>query len=150
MPQSLAKLLVHVVFSTKNRAHLIVPEIEEKLFGYISGIVKNNDSRLILANGTTNHLHLLISLGKANSISSLVGDIKRNSSLWIKKQDSSFYNFYWQNGYGAFSVGLTQIEDVIVYIKNQKQHHRTNDFKTEFRGFLKKYDIEFDEKYVWD
>ena len=150
MPQSLVKMLVHVVFSTKDRVNLINPEFEDKLFGYINGIVKNNDSRLILANGTTNHVHLLISLGKVTSISTLVGDIKRDSSSWIKKKDSTLDKFYWQSGYGAFSVGQTQVEDVIRYIQNQKKHHQTINFKNEFRGFLSKYDIQYDEKYVWD
>ena len=150
MPQSLVKMLVHIVFSTKDRADLITPSIENKLFGYISGIVKNNDSRLILANGTANHVHLLVSLGKTASISVLIGDIKRDSSSWIKEQDAKFLKFYWQKGYGAFSVGQTQIDEVIKYIENQKEHHKAKDFKTELRGFLNKYDINYDEKYVWD
>ncbi len=150
MPQSLVKLLVHVVFSTKNRANLITPEIEEGLFGYMHGIVENNKSKLILANGTTNHVHLLISLGKVLSISELVGDIKRDSSVWIKTKGSQFNNFHWQEGYGAFSVGQTQVADVVKYIANQKEHHKDKDFENEMRGFYRKYEIEFDERYVWD
>ena len=150
MPQSLVRMLVHVCFSTKNRADLIKPEIENDLFGYLHGIVENNKSKLILANGTANHVHLLISLGKVLSISELIGDIKRDSSSWIKKQDASFSQFYWQEGYGAFSVGQTEDETVINYIAKQKEHHETKDYKTEFRGFLKKYNIDYDEKYVWD
>lgn len=129
---------------------MITLEIEKGLFGYINGIVENNKSKLILANGTQNHIHLLILLGKTISISELIGDIKRDSSSWIKKQDLSFKDFYWQEGYGAFSVGQTEDELVIEYIKNQKEHHKTKDYKTEFRGFLKKYKIEYDEQYVWD
>jgi putative transposase len=150
MPQSLVRNLIHVCFSTKNRVDLIKPEIENDLFGYMHGIVENNKSKLISANGTTNHVHLLISLGKVLSISELIGDIKRDSSSWIKKQDANFSNFYWQEGYGAFSVGQTEDETVIKYIANQKEHHETKDYKTEFRGFLKKYKIDYDEKYVWD
>jgi putative transposase len=90
MPQSLVKILIHAVFSTKNRADLIIPEIENNLFGYMSGIVENNKSKLILANGTTNHIHLLISLGKTLSISELIGDIKRDSSVWIKNKIRNF------------------------------------------------------------
>lgn len=150
MPQSLVKMLIHVVFSTKNRADLIFPEVENDLFGYLNGIIGNNDSKLILANGTTNHVHLLISLGRTIAISDLVGDVKRDSSKWIKKRDSKFKEFYWQEGYGAFSVGQTQIEDVMKYIANQKQHHKTKDFKDEMRGFYRKYGIEYDERYVWD
>lgn len=149
MPQSLVKILVHTVFSTKNRTDLIVPEIEEGLFGYMHGIVENNKSKLILANGTTNHVHLLISLGKTMDISDLVGDIKRGSSVWIKEQ-GDFRNFYWQEGYGAFSIGQSQVPVVMKYIENQKQHHAEKDFQTEFRALLKKYQVEYDERYVWD
>lgn len=150
MPQSLVRNLIHVCFSTKNRADLISPEIESELYGYIHGIIENNKSKLILANGTANHIHLLISLGKTLSISELVGDIKRSSSTWIKTQNKTFKDFYWQEGYGAFSVGQTEDEIVMKYIANQKEHHKTKDYKTEFRGFLKKYNIEYDERYVWD
>jgi putative transposase len=150
MPQSLVKMLVHIVFSTKNREDLILPGIESSLFGYMHGIVENNKSKLILANGTTDHVHLLISLGKTLSISELVGDIKRDSSSWIKKEGSDFKNFYWQEGYGAFSVGQTQVGEVMKYIESQKEHHKSKDFKTEFRGFLNKYEMEYDERYVWD
>jgi len=129
---------------------MITPEIEDGLFGYIHGIVENNNSKLIIVNGTSNHVHLLISIGKVMSLSELIGDIKRDSSVWIKKQNVNFNNFYWQEGYGAFSVGQTEDEVVIKYIANQKEHHKTKDYKTEFRGFLKKYKIEYDERYVWD
>ncbi len=150
MPQSLVKLLIHVVFSTKNRADLINPEIEDGLFGYLHGIVENNKSKLILANGTANHVHLLISLGKVISISELVGDIKRSSSVWIKTQDFQFKSFHWQEGYGAFSIGQTQVEDVMKYIANQKERHKNKSFENEMRDFYRKYEIEFDERYVWD
>jgi putative transposase len=150
MPQSIYKMLVHIVFSTKNREDLIHHEIENRLFGYIHGIVENNNAKLIIANGTSNHIHLLISLPKKIDISELIGDIKRDSSSWIKQQDSQFSNFYWQRGYGAFSVGQTEIEIVKNYIAKQKEHHQKKDFKSEFRGFLNKYEIEYDEKYVWD
>lgn len=150
MPQSLFKILVHIVFSTKNRANLIAPEIENDLFGYIHGIIENNGSKLIIANGTANHIHLLISLGKKIDIPELVGDIKRDSSSWIKKQNTSFSNFYWQKGYGAFSIGQSQVPTVVNYIKKQKEHHKQQDFKSEFRALLTKYEIDFDERYVWD
>lgn len=150
MPHSLFKLLVHIVFSTKNRADFIVPEVEESLFRYIHGIVENNDSKLIIGNGTANHIHLLISVGKKTNIPDLIGDIKRGSSIWIKKQNKNFSDFYWQAGYGAFSIGQSQIVTVVNYIKKQKEHHKKQDFKDEFRTLLKKYEIEYDERYVWD
>ncbi len=150
MPQSLFKILVHIVFSTKNRADLIAPEIENDLFGYIHGIVENNGSKLIIANGTTNHIHLLVSLVKKIDIPELIGDIKRDSSRWVKEQNGGYSNFYWQKGYGAFSIGQSQVPTVINYIKNQKEHHTKQDFKDEYRALLKKYEIDHDERYVWD
>lgn len=149
MPQSLFKLLVHIVFSTKNRADLIAPEIENDLFGYMRGIVENNDAKLIIANGTTNHVHLLISLPKKIDVPELIGDIKRDTSKWIKS-DKGVTDFYWQKGYGAFSVGQSQVEVLINYIKRQKEHHAKQDFKDEFRTLLKRYEIDYDEQYVWD
>lgn len=150
MPQSLFKMLAHIVFSTKNRADLIAPEIENDLFGYMHGIVENNKAKLIIAGGTTNHIHLLVSLPKKIDVPKLIGDIKRDSSSWIKQQDAGFRNFYWQKGYGAFSVGQSQVPTVVNYIKRQKEHHAKQDFKNEFRALLKKYEIEYDERYVWD
>lgn len=149
MPQSLVKVLIHVVFSTKNRANLIMPAVESELFAYIHGIVENNKSKLIIANGTMNHIHLLISFGRTLGISELIGDIKRGSSVWIKTQ-GDFRNFYWQEGYGAFSIGQSQVQDVVEYIQDQKEHHAGSDFKAEFRRLLTKYQVEYDERYVWD
>lgn len=147
MSRSLVKILVHVVFSTKNRVDLIHPEIEESLYGYINGIVENNKSKLILGNGTANHSHFLISMGKTIDISDLVGDIKRDSSSWMKKHENAFY---WQEGYGAFSIGQSQVPRVMKYIAEQKEHHAKKDFKNEFRGLLNRYKVEYDERYVWD
>ncbi len=147
MPQSLVKLLVHVVFSTKNRVDLIRPEVESAMYGYIHGIVENNVSKLMIGNGTPNHGHLLISMGKTVEVSELVGKIKRGSSLWMKQYEKAFY---WQEGYGAFSIGESQVARVAKYIENQKQHHERQDFKDEFRGLLDRYKVEHDERYVWD
>lgn len=147
MPQSLVKILVHVVFSTKNRIDLIHPEFEAGLYSYIQGIVENNKSKLIIGNGTANHGHCLISMRKTIDISDLVGDIKRNSSVWAKKNESAFY---WQEGYGAFSIGESQVSRVVKYILDQKEQHANKDFKDEFRGLLNRYKVEFDERYVWD
>ena len=150
MPQSLVKMLAHIIFSTKNRANLITPEIEPDLFAYMHGIIENNKSKLLLANGTSDHVHMLVSLGRTISISEVIGDIKRDSSKWVKRQGKEFRDFYWQEGYGAFSVGQTQIKEIMKYIAKQKEHHIRRTFKTEYRYFLKKYEIEYDERYVWD
>jgi len=147
MPQSLVKILVHIVFSTKHRADLIRPEIENDLYGYINGIIENNGAKLISANGTTNHSHFLISLGR-NDVSELIGGIKRDSSSWIKKKGVE--NFYWQKGYGAFSIGQSQVLKVIKYIQDQKKHHKKQSYEDEFRELCEKYNVDFDERYVWD
>jgi len=103
-----------------------------------------------VAGGTANHIHLLVPLGKKINIPELIGDIKRDSSNWIKQQDANFGNFYWQKGYGAFSIGQSQVETVVKYINGQKEHHEKQNFKGEFRALLKRYEIEYDEQYVWD
>jgi len=148
MPQSLVKIIVHVVFSTKNRAEIITPEIEARLYGYIEGIITNN-ARMLIAGGTADHIHILISIGRAD-LAKLIGDIKRDSSAWIKKQDARFARFYWQRGYGAFSIGESQIPSVIRYIRDQKAHHAKQTFQDEFRSLCRKYDVEIDERYCWD
>lgn len=147
MPQSLVKILIHVVFSTRDRQPLIPETIEAQLFGYIRGIIENNGARMIIAAGTADHIHLLISLGKAE-ISVLVGDIKRETSKWMKVKGVD--GFYWQSGYGAFSIGQSQVEQVSEYIRNQKAHHNVHDFQTEFRTLCAKYDVNLDERYCWD
>ncbi len=149
MAQTLVSLYVHIVFSTKNRVDMIQTDIEEELWAYIGGILKNNKSKLLASNGTQNHIHLLISLGKTIALSELVGDIKRDSSKWIKTFGEHYQNFQWQDGYGAFSVGYTQIADVKTYIANQKIHHAETTFEDELRYFLNKYEVEYDENFIW-
>ena len=149
MPQSLVKILVHIVFSTKDRIRIIHPDIEPQLFGYIRGVIENNGGRLIVAGGDADHSHILASIGRVN-IAELIGDIKRDSSSWIKKQDTRYAKFYWQRGYGAFSIGRSQVPDVTKYILNQKEHHRSVSYQDEFRSLCRKYDVEIDERYCWD
>ncbi len=128
---------------------MITPEIENDLFGYMHGIVENNRAKLIIANGTANHVHLLVSLPKKSDIPELIGDVKRNSSSWIKS-DKEIKDFYWQKGYGAFSIGQSQVETVMNYIRRQKEHHKKQDYQDEFHLLLSKYEIDYDEQYVWD
>lgn len=134
-------------FQQKKRINLIKPEIENDLYGYISGIVTNNGGKLIIANGTQNHSHRLVSLGR-NDVSELIGDIKRDSSLWIKKKGVE--KFYWQKGYGSFSIGQSQVPAVVQYIRSQKEHHKTQSFEDEFRALCRKYQVDLDERYAWD
>jgi putative transposase len=150
MAQTLVQMFVHVVFSTKNRAPLILPEIERELFAYIGGVAANNECQLVAANGTTNHVHLLLLLGKKIGLSEVVGDIKRNSSRWVKTKDAKYQHFGWQDGFAAFSVGNTQVALVKDYIARQKEKHAAQKFEDEMRGFFERYNVEYDERYVWD
>ena len=149
MAQTLVNLMVHVIFSTKNRVPLITPEIEPELFAYIGGILKNHNCRLLDGGGTANHLHLLISQTKNLGLSAIMKDLKKDSSAWIKTKGKEFQEFYWQDGYGAFSVGRSQLGKLQRYIANQKQHHRKQSFEDEFVRFLIKYQVEYDERYLW-
>ncbi len=150
MAQTLTSLLVHVIFSTKNRASLITPEIEPELFAYIGGILKNNESRLLDAGGTTDHVHLLISQSKNIALSSLLKEVKKSSSSWIKTKGKTFREFHWQDGYGAFSVGHTEVTNLKRYIASQKEHHRKRTFQEELIQFYEDYGIEYDERYLWN
>lgn len=147
MPQSLVKILVHVVWSTKDRVRIIPADLEPQLFGYISGIIENNNGRMIIAGCDADHVHILISIGRSD-ISKLVGDIKRETSKWMKEQGVA--KFYWQRGYGAFSIGQSQVGNVSAYIRSQKEHHKRQTFQDEFRALCQKYEVEIDERYCWD
>lgn len=150
MAQTLYSSYLHIVFSTKKRFNFIQPEIEDELYAYIGGVVRNYKGALLKAGGTSNHIHLLVSLNKNYLVPELIGDIKRQSSRWIKTKSPMLSKFGWQDGYSAFSVGYTQLPAVKKYIANQKEHHKQKLFEDEMRSFYKKYDMEFDEKYVWD
>ena len=149
MPQSLVKILVHMVWSTKDRQRIITPQIEPQLYGFISGIITNNRGRMIIAGGDADHTHFLASIGRID-IAELVGDIKRESSSWMKQQDEQFAGFYWQRGYGAFSIGQSQVPALSRYIRNQKEHHKSQTYQDEFRSLCAKYEVAIDERYCWD
>jgi REP element-mobilizing transposase RayT len=150
MAQTLFSCYLHIVFSTKNRIAMIDDEIEDDLFAYMGGVIRNFDCKLLKAGGTTNHDHLLVSMSKKHLVPDLIGAVKRDSSKWIKTQAAKFSKFAWQDGYSAFSVGHTQLPVVERYIANQKEHHKKHLFEDEMRGFYRKYKMEFDERYVWD
>lgn len=150
MPQSLVKNYLHIVFSTKYRRPLIKPEIEKELYAYLGGICKNLECTPIKIEGYKNHVHLLILLSKKITLVTLIIKLKAHSSKWIKTQGESYKDFYWQKGYGAFSVNPAEVEVVKRYIENQKEHHERKTFQEEYKAFLKKYKVDFDECYVWD
>jgi putative transposase len=151
MGQSLVKNYVHIVFSTKYRQPLITENIETQLWAYMSGICNEMQCPSLQVGGYIDHIHILCRLSQKIALMKLLEEVKGHSSKWIKTQDEQFANFYWQNGYGAFSVQPNQVEIVRNYILNQKTHHAQKmTFQGEYRAFLKKYNIEYDEKYVWD
>ncbi len=149
MAQTLVSLLVHLVFSTKNRANLITPDIETDLYKYISGTLRKMESPCLKIGGTANHLHLLISQSKNIALAFLLEELKKSSSKWIKHQDTTFRSFKWQDGYGAFTIGQSKVAALKRYIELQKSHHRHRSFEDELRGMLQKYRVAFDERYIW-
>jgi putative transposase len=148
MGQSLVKNYMHIVFSTKNRQSLILPLFETSLHSYIAGICNNLECYPIKIGGYTDHVHVLCLLSKKITLAKFAGELKAHLSRWMKTIDKGLDNFYWQDGYGAFSVNPTEIDVVKVYIENQ--HHQEITFQDEYRAFLKKYQVEYDERYVWD
>ncbi|NLG18168.1 MAG: IS200/IS605 family transposase [Fibrobacter sp.] len=148
MPQSLSRVLLHFVFSTKNRRPIINKEIQGQLHAYLTGILKNLNCPSLQTGGTEDHVHILCSLSRTIAISDVLEEIKKSSSKWMKTRE--IQEFSWQNGYGAFSIGESQVDKLIHYIQSQQEHHKEISFQDEFRKFLKLYNIEYDERYVWD
>lgn len=150
MSQSLAKVCTHITFSTKYRQPLIDDKIENDLHAYLGGICNELECLPIKVGGYIDHIHILCVLSRKIAIMNLLKEVKRGSPKWIKTQGREYEEFYWQDGYGIFSVNSTDLEVVIKYIANQKAHHENKTFQDEYRGFLKKYNVEYDERYVWD
>ena len=150
MPQSLARLHIHIVFSTKNREHLIADPVRDSLHRYMASVLQNLGCAPVLINSVEDHAHLLFDLARTISISQAVEDVKKSSSKWIKTQGPEFAGFAWQADYGAFAVSESNVETVRAYIANQREHHRTKTFQEEYRAFLERHNVAFDERYVWD
>ncbi len=150
MAQSLTKILVHIVFSTKKRKSWLDEEIISDLYLYVSKILKNHNCNALRIGGTENHIHILCELAKTLSIGKIIEEVKTSSSKWIKSKNSRYKEFYWQHGYGAFSVSSSQKDILCNYIANQKQHHKTWSFIDEFCALLQKHNLNFEEKYSSD
>ena len=150
MPQSLVANYIHIIFSTKLRNPLIQPPFDTELHHYIGGTCKKLDCQPLATGGYTDHIHILCALSKKMALVKLIEEVKRESSKWMKTKHTSLQDFYWQDGYGAFSVNPSEIDTVKVYIANQHEHHSKRTFQDEYRAFLKKYNVEYDERYVWD
>ena len=150
MPQSFTCLHYHLIFSTKNRAPCITPDLQPRLFQYIGGIVRAEAGCLLDAGGMPDHVHLLCRIDKQMSVSEALRLIKGNSSKWVHDTFPDRRTFGWQAGYGAFAVSFSNIEGVKRYIAGQAEHHKKSSFQEEFIAFLRRHDIEFDERYLWD
>lgn len=149
MPQSLASVAVHFVFSTKAREPWIRDEWAERLRGYIGGVLHSGGCRLLVAGGVEDHIHLLVSLGRTASLADLMRMVKTNSSAWVHDAFRE-YPFAWQNGYGVFGVSHSDIPAVHSYIERQKEHHATESYQDEYRRLLTAHGLEWDERFVWD
>ena len=150
MAQSLASILVHIVFSTKNREPRISPGLQEELSRYLAALCHSRGCPAHRIGGTANHLHLACSLSRTITPATLLEELKANSSRWLKEKDPALVGFHWQAGYGIFSLGRSQLPALVKYIDNQAEHHRQKTFEDEFRDFLHKYEVQYDEQYVWD
>lgn len=150
MGQSLARILVHVIFSTKNREPFVCDEVRPELHKYISAILNAFDSPVISIASMQDHVHILLGLSKHEPLIRIVEEVKKRSSKWIKTKGTAYANFAWQNGYGAFSVSPSRLRQAEAYLENQKEHHRVRTFQEEFREFLKRHNVPCDEEHLWD
>jgi REP element-mobilizing transposase RayT len=150
MGQSLAKIVVHLIFSTKDRLPVLTPAARDELHAYMVGILRELESPALLINSVADHAHILFVLSKNVALARAVEEVKKSSSKWLKTKGAEFSGFHWQNGYGGFSVSESNVDAVKRYIADQEEHHRHKTFQEEFRAFLQRYGVEFDERYVWD
>ncbi|PZR24503.1 MAG: IS200/IS605 family transposase [Flavobacterium psychrophilum] len=149
MANTYSQIHLQFVFAVKHRDSLIRSQWKEELYLYISGIIEKQGHKLLAINGMPNHIHIFIGMRPNQSVSDLLQDIKRNSSLWINQKGFVNGKFEWQEGYGAFSYGKSQVKAVIDYIENQENHHKKISFREEYIDFLQKFEIEYDERYIF-
>ncbi len=150
MPQSLSRILIHLVFSTKNREPILTSAVMAELHPYLAGTLDNIQCPSLQVGGVGDHVHMLFGLSRTRTIAEVVEALKTSSSKWLKGKAPDLTNFHWQSGYGAFSVSQSDAETVVAYIRNQEQHHQKMSFQDEYRRLLERYQIACDEKYVWD
>ena len=150
MSQSLANILVHIIFSTKGRQKLLHEKIRPELYAYITGIFKAKNCNYYRIGGIDDHIHISCSLPKTITASDFIKEIKISTSVWLKTKGDNLANFHWQTGYGIFSLSPAHLQDLCEYIANQENHHKHIDFKNELLGLLKKYNISYDERYLWE
>ncbi len=149
MPGTFSQIYIQTIFSVKGRESLIHPQWEEKLYKYITGILHNKEQKMLAIYGMPDHIHFFIGMRPSCCLSDLIREIKKSSNDFIKESKLSQFQLAWQEGYGAFSYSHSQLDNVIAYIMNQKEHHKKKTFKDEYMGFLKKFNVQFDEKYLF-
>ena len=150
MPQSLANLHVHLIFSTKGRVPILSDAIREPLHAYMAKVLQNLNCVVVIINSVEDHIHLLFDLARTVSVSDAVKDVKSSSSQWLKTQGPSFSTFAWQAGFSIFAVSASNVEAVRRYIASQQIHHQKKSFQDEYRQILRKHGVAFDERFVWD
>jgi len=150
MPNTYTQLYIHLVFAVKSRANLIQAKWKEELYKYITGIVTNKKQKLIAINGVADHIHILIGIKPDCSLSDLVRDIKANSSKFINEKKWVLGKFEWQQGFGAFTLGYSQLNVIINYIRTQEEHHKTKTFRDEYIEYLNLYEIDYKTEYLFD
>jgi putative transposase len=150
MPQSLSKVIVHIVFSTKDREPWFESNVRVRMHAYPATICRDLGAELVRVGGVADHVHIVTTLPRTVSQAQLIEEMKKTSSKWIKTLDARYRGFFWQRGYGAFSVSPSQLEAVLQYVEAQQEHHHRRTFQNEYRALLHKHGIDFDERYVWD
>jgi REP-associated tyrosine transposase len=150
MPQSLSKVILHIIFSTKNREPWLGSDVRPRMHAYLATVCRDLGAELVRVGGVADHVHIVTTLPRTVSQAQLIEEIKKASSKWIKTLDARYRGFFWQRGYGAFSVSLSQLDTVAQYVEAQQEHHRTRTFQEEYRELLRRQGVDFDERYVWD
>jgi putative transposase len=150
MPQSLSRVILHIIFSTKNREPWIDPAIRPRMHAYLAAICRDLGAQAFRVDGAADHVHIVTTLPRTLSQAQMVEQAKKTSSKWIKALEPRSRGFFWQRGYGAFSVSVSQLDTVLQYLHTQEEHHRTRTFQEEYHELLCRHGIEFDEQYVWD
>jgi putative transposase len=150
MASTLTNLLYHIIFSTKNREPVITEPIRRDLYAYMGGIIRGEGGTLLEIGGIADHVHLVVRFKSDPSVATMVKIIKSKSSKWLNAQPKRPGRFEWQRGYAAFTVSLSQLDNVRAYVRNQEQHHRRKTFQEELRALLDKHGVEYDERYLWD
>ena len=150
MAQSLSKVVLHIIFSTKDRESWLDSDVRPRMHAYLAAVCRDLGAQLVRVGGVADHVHIVTTLPRTLSQAQMIERIKKVSSKWIKTLDARYRGFFWQRGYGAFSVSPSQLEAVLEYVDTQQEHHRTRTFQEEYRELLHKHGLDFDERYVWD